>query len=48
MTMQNLKFDNFKEKFKQRLYNFTFKLNETSNIFVSSILTLKRKNNFEF
>ena len=25
MTMQNLKLDNFKEKFKQRLYNFTLK-----------------------
>ena len=28
MTMQNLKFDDFKEKFKQRLYNFTLKLIE--------------------
>lgn len=28
MTMQNSKFDNFKEKFKQRLYDFTLKLIE--------------------
>lgn len=28
MTMQNLKFDDFKEKFKQRLYNFSLKLIE--------------------
>ncbi len=28
MTMQNSKFDDFKEKFKQRLYNFTLRLIE--------------------
>ena len=28
MTMQNSKIDNFKEKFKQRLYNFALKLIE--------------------
>jgi four helix bundle protein len=28
MTMQNLKFNDFKEKFKQRLYNFTLRLIE--------------------
>ena len=28
MTMQNLKFNDFKEKFKQRLYSFTIKLIE--------------------
>jgi len=76
MTMQNLKFSDFKEKFKQRLYNFTLRLiefldklpkdnvsrrigdqllrsgtsiwflkelDEISNIFASSILTLKGK-----
>jgi four helix bundle protein len=83
MTMQNSKFDDLKERFKQRLYNFTLKLiefldtlpkdnlsrriggqllrggrsipgnyiegqsagskKEISNIFASSILTLKGK-----
>jgi len=78
MTIQNSKFNDFKEKFKQRLYNFTLKLiefldylpkdsvsrrigdqllrsgtsilgnyiegqYEISNIFASSILTLKGK-----